>query len=219
MLTALALAATIASAASVEGRPLRTVRRGDPDAPRRVLVIGSVHGNEPAGSAVVDLLRTRRAPGGAQIWTVRNLNPDGARRKQRGNARGVDLNRNFPHGWRPAGRGPFYPGPRAASEPETRWAVALIRAVRPHVTVWLHQPYGFVVDTPAAEAAVVRRYARVARLSIRRLPRYRGTATGWQNARSPGTSAFVVELPAGRRARSELMRHVRAIEAVARMQG
>jgi beta-N-acetylhexosaminidase len=151
-----------------------------------------------------------------QVWVVRDLNPDGARRRARANARGVDLNRNFPHRWRAARRGRYWPGPRAGSEPETRWAMRLVRAVRPHVTVWLHQPYGIVVPAAGADPALVRRYSRVAGLPVRRLPRYRGTAAGWQNALLPGGGAFVVELGAGPPSRATVRRHVAAIEAVAR---
>jgi hypothetical protein len=44
-----------------------------------------------------------------------------------------------------------------------------------------------------------------------------GTATRWQNHRLPTTSSFVVELPAGALAAAAVRRHVRAIEAVARL--
>ena len=39
---------------SVLDRPLTLTRAGDPEAPVRVLVVGSIHGNETAGHAVVD---------------------------------------------------------------------------------------------------------------------------------------------------------------------
>jgi len=42
---------------SAAGRPILLTRVGDRDAPRRVLVVGAVHGNEPAGRAVVRALR------------------------------------------------------------------------------------------------------------------------------------------------------------------
>ncbi|HEX2084674.1 MAG TPA: N-acetylmuramoyl-L-alanine amidase [Solirubrobacteraceae bacterium] len=201
---------------SVEGRPLSVERRGDPDAPRRVLVVGSIHGDEPGGKRVAAAALRARPPRGVQVWVVRDLNPDGARRGTRQNARGVDLNRNFPHRWRPGRRGRYWPGRRAASEPETRWAMRLVRAVRPQVTVWLHQPYRFVVPAQGADRRLVRRYARAAGLPVRRLPRYRGTAAGWQNALLPGGGAFVVELAAGAPSRATVRRHVRAVWAAAR---
>ncbi|HEV3001315.1 MAG TPA: DUF2817 domain-containing protein [Solirubrobacteraceae bacterium] len=201
---------------SVEGRPLVVESAGAPDAPRRVLVVGAIHGDEPAGRRVAAAVLRATPPRGVRVHVIRDLNPDGSRRGRRQNARGVDLNRNFPHRWRRARRGRYWPGRRAASEPETRWAMRAIRAIRPHVTVWLHQPYGFVVPAAGADRRVVRRYARAARLPVRRLPRYRGTAAGWENATLPGGGAFVVELPAGRPSRAAVRRHVRAVWAVAR---
>jgi hypothetical protein len=47
------------------------------------------------------------------------------------------------------------------------------------------------------------------------LPDYRGTATGWQNATFPGTTAFVVELRAAPLTRAAARRHARAVLAAA----
>ena len=126
--------------ASVQDRPIAVHRRGSADAERRVLVVGSVHGDEPGGKAITRALLREPAPDGTAIYVVHDLNPDGARRGTRGNAHGVDLNRNFPHRWRRASRGRFWAGPRSASEPETRYAMRVIAAVRPQGRVWLHQP-------------------------------------------------------------------------------
>jgi hypothetical protein len=202
--------------ASVQERPIAVHRRGSAEAARRVLVVGAVHGDEPGGKAVTRALLRRRPPVGTAIYVVHDLNPDGARRGSRVNARGVDLNRNFPHRWRRASRGRFWPGPGAGSEPETRYAMRLTREIEPHVTVWLHQPYGIVVPAAGASTALVRRYATRARLPVRRLPRYRGTAAGWQNSTLRNGGAFVVELPAGRPSATAVRRHVAAVHAVAR---
>jgi murein peptide amidase A len=201
---------------SVDGRPLTAKRVGDPLAPRRVLIVGSVHGDEPGGRRVTRALLRRRPPAGVQWWIVRDLNPDGSSRGTRTNTHGVDLNRNFPHRWRSAPRGRYWPGRRAASEPETRWAMRLIRRLRPQATVWLHQPYGITVPSAGADRRLVRRYARVSGLPVRRLPRYRGTAAGWENKMLPGGGAFVVELQAGRPSSSTVRRHVRAVRALSR---
>jgi len=46
---------------SVQGRPIVLARVGDPAAPRKVLVVGCIHGTEPAGRGIVaDLMRGRR---------------------------------------------------------------------------------------------------------------------------------------------------------------
>src|SRR5918992_196514 len=123
-----------------EGRPRRVLRAGDPAEPVRVLVVGSIHGNEPAGHAVVERLRRTGPPAGVQLWTVRTANPDGIHAGTRQNARGVDLNRNFPFRWAGGGR-PFdtyYPGRSAASEPETRALQRLVEQVEPHPRVYYH---------------------------------------------------------------------------------
>jgi hypothetical protein len=214
----LALTATLATAAltfghSAEGRPLTATTVGD--GPARVLVVGSIHGNETAGHAVVRRLRWTTPPAGMQLWLVDSVNPDGVRRGTRQNARGVDLNRNFGRRWRGGGRpfDTFYPGPRAFSEPESRAVRALVRRVRPDVSVWYHQHLRLVNLSAGADPAVVRGYARRVGLPARTLPHYRGTATSWQNHTFPGTSSFVVEVAAGRLTAAQVGRHVRAVLA------
>jgi protein MpaA len=201
---------------SVHGRPISAIRTGDATALRTVLVIGCLHGNECAGTAVVRELRRRSAPRGTQVWTVRSANPDGEARGTRQNAHGVDLNRNFPRLFKRQGR-PFSTydsGPHALSEPESRSMSRLIRRLRPDVTVWYHQAMNLVDLSIGADARVVRRYGRLARLPVRRIGFLPGVATLWQNHRFPDASAFVVELPAGQMSAAEVTRHVRAVHAM-----
>jgi hypothetical protein len=212
-----ALPQRIVAGRSVQGRAIVATRRGAADAPVRVLVTGSTHGSELAGHAVIARLRRMRPPPGVQLWLVRSVNPDGARRGSRQNARGVDLNRNFPRRWRGGGR-PFdtyFPGPRAASEPETRALMRLVRRVRPDVSVHYHQALRLVNLSVGADPAVVRAYARRVGLPAAPLPHYRGTATSWSNHELPGTSAFVVELPGGPLSPADARRHARAVMDVA----
>jgi hypothetical protein len=61
-----------------------------------------------------------------------------------------------------------------------------------------------------------RRFAHLAGLRAGRLPSYPGTATGWSNATFPGTTAFVVELPAGRLSPRATARFAHAVRAVSR---
>jgi protein MpaA len=163
-----------------------------------VLVIGCIHGNESAGVAVVRRLQALPAPPGVELFSVPNLNPDGTHAGTRQNADGVDLNRNFPFRWQSIGmRGDQqYSGPHALSEPESRIAYRLISRLRPRVTIWFHQPLG-VVDESGGSLQIERRFAQRAMLPLRRLARYPGSAAGWQNHALAGTTAFVVELPAG----------------------
>ena len=78
----------------------------------------------------------------------------------------------------------------------------LVRRVRPHVTIWYHQHMRLVDLGSGAEPALVRAYARRVGLPARHIGFLPGVATRWQNARFPGTNAFVVELPAGRLSRA-----------------
>ena len=200
---------------SWQGRPIELTRRGDPEAPITILVVGSIHGTEPAGHAVVAQLRRMAVPAGLRLLLVRTANPDGVTAGTRQNARGVDLNRNFTFRWRARGRpfGTYFPGRRPASEPETRALQRLIRRERPDVTVWYHQALRLVTLVPGADAGLIRAYGARTGLPPRVLPPYRGTATSWQNHTFPGTSAFVVELPAGPLAAADARRHARAVLA------
>ena len=202
---------------SVQGRPIRAVRVGDPRARIRVLVVGEIHGTELAGRAVTRRLRHSRVPRGVQLWLVDELNPDGAAAGTRQNARGVDLNRNFPFGWRPIGR-PFdtyHSGPGPLSEPESRAAAALIRRIQPRVTLYYHQMMR-LVDRGGGDTALERLYARHSGLPYDAIPLPPGAATGWQHDSFPRDTAFVVELPAGRLDGRGVRRHAEAVLAVAR---
>ena len=217
-LSALLAVAAVAAAAhlvghSVQGRRIVAYEVGDPAAARKVLVVGCLHGNECAGIAVVNRLRRLGPLEGVDLWLVPDANPDGHRARTRGNAHGVDLNRNFPHRWKRL-RGLFYSRPRPASEPETRALMGLIRQVRPAVTIWFHQHLNMVVLT-RGNPGLERRFARLAGLRAGYLPPYRGTATGWSNANFPGTTAFVVELPAGSLTAKATARVARAVRIVA----
>lgn len=204
---------------SAQGRPVHLTRIGDPGATVRVLVVGAIHGNEPAGRAVVARLRARPPllPGDVALWLVHDLNPDGAAAGTRQNARGVDLNRNFPDRWRLQGApsDTFHSGPRALSEPESRLAARLIARLRPAVTIWYHQALRLVDVGTVADRRIPWRYARVAGLPAERLGFLPGVATRWENHTIPGGSAFVVELPGGRLDRRAVARHARAVSDAA----
>jgi hypothetical protein len=183
---------------SVRGTPIAALERGDPSSPRKVLVVGCIHGTECAGVAVVRLLARTQPRNDVDLWLVPNLNPDGYASGKRQNAHGVDLNRNFAAMWRPIGRrGSLqWSGPRPFSEPETRIARRLILRLRPALTLWFHQPQALVrAWGPSIPAA--RRYARLAGVRFRALPWPSGSASNWQNHLDPHAASFVVELPPG----------------------
>jgi protein MpaA len=202
---------------SVQGRAINVVRIGDPAAPRKVLVVGCIHGDEPEGRKVVDLLRTATPPPGVELLLVRDLNPDGLERHTRQNAHGVDLNRNSAQGRRFLG-GPgtrFYAGLRAFSEPETRAIRTLILRVRPAVTVWYHQPFGLVDRPETGGDAISRAYARVSGLRFSPLTPRPGSMSRWENVRVRPGSSLVVELPGGVLLAAPARRHAAAVLALA----
>jgi protein MpaA len=192
---------------------------GDPGEGRRqapsVLVFGCIHGDECAGIAAARRAYFCVRPAAGDLVVVRNLNPDGYALGTRLNGRGVDLNRNFAVDWRPIGApgDPEHSGAGPFSEPETRVARRLIRALRPDVTIWFHQQAEPLVRAWGPSARAARVYARLAGLRFHRLPWMDGTAPNWQNNRFPGTSSFVVELPAAGPVRAR--RHAAAIRGLA----
>lgn len=197
---------------SLDGRPIAAIELGDPASPRKALVVGCIHGDECAGIAILRRLGRLGAVEGVDLWLVPDANPDGHAAGVRWNAHHVDLNRNFPWRWRRL-TGVYDSGPSPGSERETRIAMRLIQRLRPQVTIWFHQHLNMVVLT-SSDLALQRRFARLAGLRTGRLPRYTGTATGWQNARLRGTTAFVVELPAGRLSPRATSRYARAVRTV-----
>jgi protein MpaA len=185
---------------SVQGRPIVAVRSSDPfttdsAAPLKLLAVGCIHGNETGGVAIARRLLAATPPRGVEQWVLPTLNPDGVAAGTRGNAHGVDLNRNFSFDWAHLGGGE-YSGAGPLSEPESRAAQRLIRRIQPDVTIWFHQPFG-VVDRSGGSPFVERRFAQLVGLPLVRLQgRYPGSATRWQNHTFPASTAFVVELPA-----------------------
>jgi protein MpaA len=197
---------------SVGGRRIIAVELGDPTNTRKALVVGCIHGNECAGIAIIRRLRQLGAVPGVDLWLVPEANPDGTAADRRWNAHGVDLNRNFPWRWRHS-TGVFASGPRPASEPETRIMMRLIARLRPRITIWFHQHLNMVVLT-GGNLGLQRRFARLVGLRAGWLRCCPGAATGWSNGHFPGTTAFVVELHAGRLSPREVDRFARAVRIV-----
>jgi N-acetylmuramoyl-L-alanine amidase len=194
---------------SAQDRPIKALRVGSPRARVKVLVVGQVHGNEPAGRAVVARLRQVRPPRGTAIWLV-----DGSAAGERHNANGVDLNRNFPYRWQPQD-GVYESGSGPASEAETQVMQRFVERERPRVTLWYHQALHIVVKS-TGDPVLERLYAARSGLPRRSLPRYHGTAVSWQNHSFPGDSAFVVELPGGPLPSAGVRRHANSVLALAR---
>ncbi|MEW6249308.1 MAG: M14 family zinc carboxypeptidase [Planctomycetota bacterium] len=144
---------------SVRGAPLVAEVFGD--GPDVLLVIGGIHGNEPTSAALA-----RRTAGylraHPELWAGRTIavlaeaNPDGLAAGTRANARGVDLNRNFPaRNWRARGDRRF--GAQPASEPETAAIVRAVEELQPRRILSIHSAVRIGpcnnYDGPASELA------------------------------------------------------------------
>lgn len=184
---------------SVEGRPL-VARAFGPLGALPVLGVGIIHGNEQSGLPIAQRLTTQTVPPGVVMWIIDSINPDGQARPIRQNANGVDLNRNFPVGWRAGSPGSNYPGRTAASEPETLAMIRFLAVVQPRLGVWWHTVGNYADDSRSsmAQPELLERYVARAAVGIDDAPCSGfcgGTASQYANASLENGSHFVVELP------------------------
>ncbi len=146
---------------SVEGKSIDSWQFGD-STRIKILILGGIHGDEPESvdftSSLWWALESITADSlNCLIRMVDCANLDGYLAKSRRNARGIDLNRNFPTLDFVVGDSlsRYYGGREPLSEPETQAIVKLIEDFRPDLIVALHAPLNCVnFDGPAeAEAA------------------------------------------------------------------
>ena len=126
-----------------------------------MLVMAGIHGEEPETTSVLSRAMRSMATPLDNCAVILAANPDGLCRGTRGNARGVDLNRNFPAGnWQPESVTHRWtldedsdvllsPGEAPGSEPETSALLEWIAEWKPASVVALHAPLA-CIDDPAS---------------------------------------------------------------------
>jgi len=125
----------------------------------KLLVMAGIHGEEPETTFLLSRVLRAFADNFDSVAFILCANPDGMTLGTRGNANGVDLNRNFKTqnfstekiGSRSILEAPrdtlLSPGAYAESEPETQALVDLIEKLKPASVLAMHAPMG-CVDAP-----------------------------------------------------------------------
>jgi protein MpaA len=155
---------------SVQGKPImiQILGRGSDT----VLVVGVIHGNEPAGAPLVEQLseHLRRNPNlldGRCVVLLPVANPDGLAAGTRENIHGIDLNRNFETANRVDNK---TNGHSALTEPESQAIQKIVKEYGPSRIVSIHQPLtaseGIDFDGPAR--ALATRMAQYCDLPIKK---------------------------------------------------
>jgi len=147
---------------TVDGAPLLWLppQSGELD----LLLVAGLHGEEPDTTVVLSRgLRSRETREiQPNVGVILCANPDGLSRGTRGNALGIDLNRNFSSAnWRPEPAScrwhvgdeegiPIETGDTSGSEPETAALQDLILTWKPKLVLSLHGPLDCIDDPEAS---------------------------------------------------------------------
>ena len=176
----------------------------------RVLVIGGIHGDELTSVSIVfRWIERLKQPTDEAAWyewrVIPVLNPDGllAKPATRVNARGVDLNRNFPtDDWANEARRYWsvstrrdprrFPGTAPGSEPESSWLHSEIKAFKPDVIISVHAPHS-VLDFDGPPKGI-KPPARFGQLHLHRLGVYPGSLGNFGGLKE-GIPVVTLELP------------------------
>ncbi len=165
---------------SVQGRPIfvQIVGQGTDTA----MIMGAIHGNEPAAGALVNVLADRlradqRVLEGRRVVLMPAANPDGLAAQTRENARGIDLNRNFDTANR-VDNGTN--GLRPLTEPECQALESVIKEYAPSRIISIHQPLT-CIDYDGPGEAIAARMAQDCDLPVKKIgarPGSLGSYTG-----------------------------------------
>lgn len=129
---------------------------GDESSFNKTIIIGGIHGVEPQSADVcemyIDEIKDKPFPDDCFLVIIPCINPDGMKLNTRGNANGVDLNRNFPSScWNSvptANNNSYYPGVKPASEPETKIIVELLNKYNLKKIIAIHTNYTIQFPNP-----------------------------------------------------------------------
>ena len=199
-------------ARSVLGRPIWGSEVRAEDARLRVLVLGAIHGDEMSSTSLVfHWIAMAQSPTAAMTipihWRfIPALNPDGlfARPAKRVNARGVDLNRNFPtpnwardsrHYWEARTRRDprRWPGRQPLSEPESRFLLEQMDSFKPNLIVSVHAPYALLdFDGPSVPPS------KLGRLYLDQVGIFPGSLGNYGGIHK-GVPVVTIELPSASR--------------------
>jgi len=180
---------------SLEGRPLDCYRFGS--GAKVVFLSASIHGSEGAGTPLAHQLMdwlegNPSAIAGVTVWVMPVTNPDGLAAGRRFNARGVDLNRNFPASNREEEQR-F--GPTPLSEPESAALFEFIGRIQPAAILAIHQPLNCVdYDGPDSARVLAKRFSRLSGLKLEKLGARPGSLGAWFGE-TLGRPIVTVELP------------------------
>lgn len=135
-----------------------------PEKEPHILIIAGQHGEEPETTVVLSRALRALSHPSTHCAVILASNPDGIQHGTRGNANGVDLNRNFPssnwsekhtsYRWNLDSsdeRIKLSPGDQPASEPETRHILALVEKLQPELIIALHAPLACIDDPHLSE--------------------------------------------------------------------
>jgi len=165
---------------SVQGRPImvQIIGQGTDTA----FIMGAIHGDEGAAAKLVNELAEHlqsnpQLLAGHRVVLLPVANPDGLNAGTRGNAHGVDLNRNFDTSNR-VDNGTN--GLRPLTEPESQALQSAIKEYAPSRIVSIHQPLN-CIDYDGPGQAIAARMAQDSDLPVKKLgarPGSLGSYTG-----------------------------------------
>ena len=172
---------------SNEGRPIEALSFGEGE--RTILLMAGVHGGEKSGvEMVASVVERLRACDPAclkdRIVVLPRVNPDGYEAGTRRNARGIDINRNFPTRDF-VGTEDAPGGVTPASEPETRAVLDVVERFDPWLIITLHAALACVNYNGELAVPVAERMSACCGLEVKGdigypCPGSMGTYYGWE---------------------------------------